>query len=450
MMAHRPLSAWIAAAELSADGTARWDYPPKVNFGDERADARALPEFAADWQRRAVTLDPGYLALGLVREGSRAAVIELDNYARPVRVSEAAAGVISRAEDAWPNGALSSADLAVLAGEDRAVRYLVADRLAAEGDPPPELFHVLPWELVDELAGQVTAMLDGVAPPAAVIELGHWFGPAGSRFTAALEQLDEGLRNQDPALVRDAVTALSGRLLVVDRARLPGPTREALARLARRLAQPGRLIDSAVRQRLTQADLALRGAEGAAPGPAAGAAKLAWGKIPTFSLPVPPESLALAAADPPGGSPPVARTTSPDGLVTYLLYRRGGGEYWLEVSLAQGAAATPVITIVNYTAEAPGGAGDSEQRWLLVPLNASDGGPSSSLVRLPRCVPGSTLEGTSPVAPANMPAWDDEVIAVSVAAALNGATLRAWHRVAELAPPDVRQRITDALSEAGE
>jgi hypothetical protein len=238
-MPHRPLSAWIGAAELSADGTARLRYPPEVNHGDERADARILPEFADGWQRRAITLDAGFPALGLARPvpgpGAGEAVIELDNYARPVRVSQAAAEVISRAEDAWPDGPLSGADLAVLAGEDKTVGYLLADRLAAEGNPPPELFHVLPWGLVDELAGQVTAVLGGAAPPAAVVELGHWFGPAGSRFTAALEQLDEGLRDADPALSRVAATALCSRLLAIDPARLPEPTRLVLAGLAGRL-----------------------------------------------------------------------------------------------------------------------------------------------------------------------------------------------------------------------
>ena len=74
-------------------------------------------------------------------------------------------------------------------------------RLAAEGHPPPALFRILPWELVDRLADQVTAMLGGAAP-LQVIALRHWFTPVGSRFTAALEQLDEGLRDQDPAIIR--------------------------------------------------------------------------------------------------------------------------------------------------------------------------------------------------------------------------------------------------------
>jgi hypothetical protein len=231
-MAHRPLSAWIAPVQLSADGTAQWVSPADVNYGDERADARALPEFGVGWRRQAVALDAGYLALALVRDASGEAVIELDNHARPVRVSENAAVVISRIEDSWPDVALSDTDLAVLTGEGEVVRYLLADRVAAEGDPPPELFHILPWDLVDQLTGQVTALLDGAAPTPVITELRHWLTPAGSRFTAALEQLDEGLRNREPALARVAATALCSRLLEVPAARLPEPTRAALARLA--------------------------------------------------------------------------------------------------------------------------------------------------------------------------------------------------------------------------
>jgi hypothetical protein len=230
-MSHRPLSAWITTVPLSADGIARWQPQCDINYGDERTDARALPGFDDGWQRRAITLDIGYPALGLTRNGSGEAVLELDNFARPVQASEGAARIISVVEDTWPDVTVPQADLAVLAGEEVPVRYLLVDRLAAEGDPPPALFHVLPWELVDQLAEQVNAMLSGAAPVQVVV-LGHWFTPVGSRFTAALEQLDEGLRDQDAALLRVASTALCSRLLEVDPARLPMSTRMALARIA--------------------------------------------------------------------------------------------------------------------------------------------------------------------------------------------------------------------------
>jgi hypothetical protein len=236
-MTHRPLSAWIAKAEPSAFGTVRWVSPAAINYGDERADARSLPEFDDGWQRRAVALDGGYLSLGLVRDTSGETVIELDNHARPVRVSAPAAALINRIEDSWPESPLTDADLVILAGEDKAVRYMLADRLADEGDPPPELFHILPWDLVDRLAGQVADILDGATPAPVITELGHWFTPVGSRFTAALEQLDEGLRDHDPLLARVAATALYSRLLEVKPGRLPQSTRLALARLAETLGQ---------------------------------------------------------------------------------------------------------------------------------------------------------------------------------------------------------------------
>ena len=229
-MSHRPLSTWVVPVRLSVGDSARWEPPRDVNYGDERADARALPAFAAGWHRRAIALDIGYRSLGLVREAPDEAVIEVDDLARPVRVTDRGAQVISRMEDDWPDASVSADDLAVLAGEEVEVRYLVVARLAAEGHPPPALFHILPWDLVNRLADQVTAMLSGAAP-LQVIALRHWFTPVGSRFTAALEQLDEGLREQDPAIIRIAATALCGRLLEVDTSRLPRSTRQALAGL---------------------------------------------------------------------------------------------------------------------------------------------------------------------------------------------------------------------------
>jgi len=229
-MPHQPLSRWVVPVRLSAGDITRWEPPGDVNYGDERADARTLPSFAAGWHRRAIALDIGYSSLGLVRDAAGEAVIEADNLALPVRVTERGAGVISDMEDHWPDGPFSADDLAALADEEVEVRHLVVARLAVEGHPPPALFRLLPWDLVDRLADQVTAMLSGAAP-GQVIALRHWFVPVGSRFTAALEQLDEGLRGQNPAIMRVAATALCARLLQVDASRLPTPTRQALARL---------------------------------------------------------------------------------------------------------------------------------------------------------------------------------------------------------------------------
>jgi hypothetical protein len=234
-MVHRPLSTWVAVVPLAADGVAQWDPADDVNFGDERADARTLPELAAAWRRAAVPVSLGYQALGLVREPGAPVVLELDDLARPVRVTSAGADVIARIEDGWPGADVSPADAAVLAAEVPALRDLLLTRLVADGDPPPGLFHILPWDRVDRLAQDVTGMLSG-AGPGELIELAHWFAAAGSRFTAALEQLDEGLRRGEAELVREAGAALCDRLLAVRVARLPDYTRQAMAALVGALA----------------------------------------------------------------------------------------------------------------------------------------------------------------------------------------------------------------------
>lgn len=177
-----------------------------------------------------------------------------------------------------------------------------------------------------------------------------------------------------------------------------------------------------------------------------------WAAVLAFPLPVPDEPAALAAAGPAGGSPPVIRAVSPDGLATYSLYHRGDGEYWAEVSLAADAA-TPAIASVHYTARPPGaavlGAAAGVSRRLLIPVDGEDDGTPASLVRLPWFVPGD-WEGTGPVSPRDVPAWEPAVVRASVEVAVTAATVRAWQRVAELVAPDTRQLILDALSEDDE
>jgi hypothetical protein len=245
-MAHRPLSEWITMVPLSPDGTALWDPASDTNFGDERADARDLQELAIGWQRLAVPVSLGYHALALARATSPSAAVavavELDDFARPLRVTAHGARVIASLEDHWPAAPVSRADYAVLAGEDVAVRYVLLARLAAEGQPPPGLFHLLPWDLVDLLTDQIALALGGTPPPEEITVLGHWLAPAGSRFTASLEQLDEGLRRQDAGLARVAATTLCSRLLHADVARLPGTTRQRLARLLGLLREQNRFL----------------------------------------------------------------------------------------------------------------------------------------------------------------------------------------------------------------
>jgi hypothetical protein len=239
---HRPLSEWVTVLPVSPDGRVRWDPGYEVNFGDERADARELGAFQRGWQRRSVRIDGGYDALALVNDPASAAVIELGDVATPIRITPDGANAIARLEEDWPHVIPSPADLAVLSREGTDVRYLLLARLEAEGRPESALFHILPWERVDRLAAEVSAVLDGGPPPRQITFLGHWFTPAGSRITAALEQLDQGLRDQDPVMARVAQTALCGRALEADVTRLPSVTRQALAGLIGRLAERDRFL----------------------------------------------------------------------------------------------------------------------------------------------------------------------------------------------------------------
>ncbi|MBA2890708.1 hypothetical protein [Nonomuraea soli] len=208
------------------------DLHANVNDGDERADARHLPYFAHGWRH-----DRADGALVLVHERTGTTLVEVDETATPIRITREGVRVLRRLEDMWPHAPWDAESISVLAGEERPLRYLLLARLVAEGDPPPHLFHVLPWELVTRLAGQIRATLRG---PASVPDtlLRHWFAPAGSRFTAALDQLAAGLRFGDAIAARVGATALCGRISELEAARVPSSTREAMSLLLRDL--PGR------------------------------------------------------------------------------------------------------------------------------------------------------------------------------------------------------------------
>lgn len=171
---------------------------------------------------------------------------------------------------------------------------------------------------------------------------------------------------------------------------------------------------------------------------AAGRATAPWATISRFPLPVPDSPAGLAAADPAEGTSPVVRATSPDGLASFILYERRDGEYWLEVSPGPGAPA-PGIVLVRYTVDA------GDQRELLIPVDDAGETPTA-LVRLPGYVPGS-WDASSPVPPADVPAWDSDVLTASVDAAVTSATVRGWQRLASLVPDHVRWLIVDTLGD---
>ncbi|MEU2489555.1 hypothetical protein BCL80_1259 [Streptomyces avidinii] len=244
---HRPLSVWAASVPSSAPTR-----PPRpgtlvVNDGDERADARRLPKFAHGWRRTAIPLGADRFALGLVHARTGERVVELGSTAAPVLISDAGLRVLAHLEDHWPNASLDEAQQGVLGGESVEVRRLVLARLADEGRPPAALFHLLPWHLVDRLAGALSTALLGqdALDTGPVIALRNWFSPAGSRFTAALEQLDEGVRAHDRGLIRVAAASLCTRLGALDADRLPAGTRAALAELADVLARDDRFLGHA-------------------------------------------------------------------------------------------------------------------------------------------------------------------------------------------------------------
>lgn len=237
-MSHRPLSVWVAEAPSTVGEEL---YVTEVNDGARRADARMMPKYASGWRRSALLLPGDRYALGLVHETTGEAVVEVDEKARPIRVTEGGAQFIARIEDSWPDARLDEAGLEALAAEEPAIRHLLLARLTAEGDPSALWFHILPWNLVSDLAQGIVAAIQGETP-GPVIRLKHWFGPVGSRFSSALEQVDEGIRRQDPTLARVGATALCSRLLLLNRARIPMSTVLTLLRLVTYLAIQDRFL----------------------------------------------------------------------------------------------------------------------------------------------------------------------------------------------------------------
>jgi hypothetical protein len=141
---------------------------------------------------------------------------------------------------------IGEAEVRMLAAEEVPLRFVLLDRLAAEGRPAPEVFHILPWGRVEALIRDVHATLAGAAPGEPIV-LRHWFNPAGPAFTAALEQLDEALRDGDAALAREAAGQLCRRLRHYAVDRLPASLRGSLADLVERLWDRDEFLGPAAR-----------------------------------------------------------------------------------------------------------------------------------------------------------------------------------------------------------
>jgi hypothetical protein len=162
------------------------------------------------------------------------------------------------------------------------------------------------------------------------------------------------------------------------------------------------------------------------------------GRLLSFPLPVPPGRADLAAADPAEGAPPVGEVASPDGRTHFALFDRGDGEYWLEVSVAE-EAEIPVIIRLRYTTT------ERQRGELLVPVGSGPG--STSVVAVPG-YDGGQWKGWSPLPVAGVWSASPDLLNASVRAALSSATMRAWERLALVAPEYRRRLINRAIKEA--
>lgn len=230
---HRPLSDWIGRLDRT-----RPTGVGLINDGDERLDARSLPMFEQGWLRRTTVLD-GRTALALQHPSDDVTYVELDDFGAPLLISDQGAGLIDRVEESWPRAELSPADLGVVAGFSRELRYLLLHRLDREGSPAPELFHTLPWAPVIEVAGAVRALLDGDMAPelsADAADLGPWVTPAAPGVTGPLEQVHEALTGDELQLAVIGGTSFCEGVRGADPARFPAEVASALADVAARLA----------------------------------------------------------------------------------------------------------------------------------------------------------------------------------------------------------------------
>ncbi|MGW4464750.1 hypothetical protein [Micromonospora sp. NPDC004704] len=226
---HRPLSPWVA--RVGSDGLLG-----EINDGHEHCDARDLSWFTGIWGRTRITAaragQAPQLVLALREQGSGDTVVELDNYGTPLQISEQGLAVIAEAESAWPDLA-DGPGWSALAGEPLQLRHLLLRRLVAEAVAPPDpaLFHMLDWDQVEGLAGQITARLEGTVAETPSIELRHWYSPALPGLTAGLEQIDAGQRTGRSEILWRGVERLFTALRDGDVRRLPTGSRQAIVTL---------------------------------------------------------------------------------------------------------------------------------------------------------------------------------------------------------------------------
>ncbi|WPW23355.1 hypothetical protein [Streptomyces sp. HNS054] len=259
---HRPLSGWVARLQPGDAYDASGLLGP-INDGDERTDARNSKRFNTQrWTRtdavvRGPTGDP-VRALAL-RASDGSLLVELDDRGAPVQVSADGAELVGWLEEQWADAPADPMTVSRLVGESLELRYFLLHRLNAETTAPAALFHSLPWHRVEAAARAASALLDASSReaasasgarrelhPALYGELRHWFTPATTSLAGPLSVLETGLRTERPGpwFGREASALLTG-LLALDPNRLPSPSRDALADLARRLGTVPALHHSA-------------------------------------------------------------------------------------------------------------------------------------------------------------------------------------------------------------
>jgi hypothetical protein len=223
---HRPLSAWVSRLQDETLGP--------VNDCDDRADARAIESFSAGWDRAAVRWR-NRTVLGLIDKAGMM-VVELDDYGRPIPITDLAFELIRAIERRWPAVELGE-KFQSLAGAALPLRYWLLERLAAEGDPPDEAFFILPWELLDRAVRSVLTTLATPDRAGELVEIRHWLTPAVRGLTAPLEQLDHGLRTGDGTIARLGAEGLLDRLRTIPLGRIPDESVAGLVPLVTRLGE---------------------------------------------------------------------------------------------------------------------------------------------------------------------------------------------------------------------
>ncbi|CAO0829565.1 hypothetical protein GCM10010298_48150 [Streptomyces microflavus] len=240
---HRPLARWVA--RLGTDGSvpATYRVTGRVNDGAERTDARVLPLFQDPaWRRTSLPArrDEGsaVTALALQHSVHGIAYAELDDYGRPLPASAEGAQLVGRIEELWDAPPAEPEVLRVLAGEGLDLRHVLLHRLGDETEPPPALFHTLPWNDLEAVAGNVLTMLGGAGPVERPRrELRHWLTPAATRLAGPLAILERGMREgRDPVMLRYEAASLLTGLLTVRPERIPQSTARQLAQVAEQLS----------------------------------------------------------------------------------------------------------------------------------------------------------------------------------------------------------------------